>query len=74
MCVTTLLCGQWADLYCKRSSLSICTCIVCIERENRLQYNPLNGHKSAHGLHRRDLTHTFCKVAELFFIEILSFS
>ena len=38
------------------------------------QYNPLNGHKSAHGPHRRDLTHTLCKVTELFFIEILSFS
>ena len=26
-------------------------------------YNPLNGHKSAHGPHRRDLTHILCKVS-----------
>ena len=34
-----------------------------IERENRLQYNPLNGHKSAHGPHKRDVTHILCKVS-----------
>ena len=28
-----------------------------IERENRVQYNPQNHHKSAHGPHRRDVTH-----------------
>ena len=33
----------------------------------------LNGHKSAHGIHRRDVTHTLSKVS-CFFIEILSFS
>ena len=27
-----------------------------IERENRLQYNPQNGRKSAQGPHRRDVT------------------
>ena len=26
-------------------------------------YNPLNGHKSAHGSHRRDVTHILCKVS-----------
>ena len=31
-------------------------------------------HKSAHGPHRRDVTHILCKVSCFFFIEILSFS
>ena len=31
------------------------------QRENRLQYNPLKGHKSAHKPHRRDVTHILCK-------------
>ena len=34
-----------------------------IERENRVQYNPQNHHKSAHGPHRRDVTHILCKVS-----------
>ena len=34
----------------------------------------LNGHKSAHGTHRRDVTHTLSIKVSCFFIEILSFS
>ena len=28
-----------------------------------LQYTPLNGHKSTHGPHRRDVTHILCRVS-----------
>ena len=38
---------------------------VYIQRENRLQYKALNGHKSAHGPHSRDVTHILCKVTGL---------
>ena len=37
------------------------------ERENRLQYNSLNGQKSAHGPHRRNVIHILCKVSCSFF-------
>ena len=47
--------------------------ITLYREKNRLLYNPLNGHKSAHGPHRRDVTYVLCKVS-CFFIEILSFS
>ena len=44
-------------LCCKRFSL----------RVNLLHYNPQNGHKSAHGPYRRDVTHILCKVSCIFF-------
>ena len=56
MCVTSLLCGPWADLrpfygfLCKRFSLSI----------NRLQQLP-------HGPHRREVKHILCNVNCFFY-------
>ena len=44
-----------------------------IDRENRLQYNPLNGHKSAHGPHRRDVTSILCKVISDNLTEMIGF-
>ena len=44
-----------------------------VERENRLQYNQWNGNKSAHGPHRRDVTHILCKVSCFFFFCIIIF-
>ena len=54
MCVTSLLCGPWADLwpfnglYSERFSLYIKVYLY---------------HKSAHGPHRRDVTQILCKVS-----------
>ena len=47
--------------------------LTFIYRENRLHKNPLNGHKSARGRNRRDVTTILSKVS-CFFSEILSFS
>ena len=47
--------------------------LTFIQRENRLHKNPLNGHKSARGPHRRDVT-TILRKVSCFFSEILSFS
>ena len=46
---------------------------VYIQRENCLQYNPQNGHKSAHGPHGRDVTHILCKVTGLFLLKSFHF-
>ena len=74
MCVTSLLGGLRADLrpfyglYSKRFSL-----YKPLYREKTVYSTTIkDGHKSAHGPHRRDVTHILCKM--LFFIEILSFS
>ena len=44
MCVTSLLCGLWADLWplmgCAVNGFSLDVRFTFIERENRLQYNP----------------------------------
>ena len=36
---------------------------LCREKTVYRTWNPLNGHKSAHRPHRRDVTHIFCKVS-----------
>ena len=78
-CVLRLSCVVHGPIYgflCKRFALQI----TVILRENRLHKNqepiknPQNGHKSARGPHRRDVTHILSKVSCFFFIEILSFS
>ena len=60
--------GRTSALLCNiRNSNGFSLYIRLYREKNRLLYNPLNGHKSAHGPHRRDVTYVLCKVSCFFY-------